>query len=94
MQMGITKNLHEALQSLRNPRSPCVVWADAICIDQSNIQERGQQVLFMREIYSASAMTLVYLGEAGWNATLVSALERTIIELANRLPPNYRIALS
>jgi hypothetical protein len=31
MQIGITKNLHEALQSLRNPDTPCVVWADAIC---------------------------------------------------------------
>jgi hypothetical protein len=42
MQMGITKNLHEALQSLHNPETPRAVWADAICIDQSNIQERGQ----------------------------------------------------
>ena len=94
MPMGITKNLHEALQKLRNPETPCTVWADAICINQSNIQERGQQVLFMRERYSASALTVVYLGKAGWNGTLVSMLGTTIIELAKRLPPNYRIAMS
>jgi hypothetical protein len=48
----------------------------------------------MREIYSASQLTVVYLGKAGWNGTLVSTLSTTIIELAKRLPPNYRIAIS
>jgi hypothetical protein len=48
----------------------------------------------MREIYSVSALTVVYLGRAGWNGTLVSVLGTTIIELAKLLPPNYRVALS
>ena len=33
MPMGITRNLHEALQGLRNPETPCAVWADAICTE-------------------------------------------------------------
>ncbi|KAK9424819.1 putative Heterokaryon incompatibility domain-containing protein [Seiridium unicorne] len=39
------------------------VWIDAICIDQSNIDERGSQVALMSQIYRSAQVNLVYLGE-------------------------------
>ena len=48
-------NLETALRQLRD--SHCIkqgfkLWADAICIDQRNLEERGQQIGRMRCIYS------------------------------------------
>ena len=36
-------------------------WVDAICIDQSNIVERNEQVLRMKEIYEAAQRVVVWL---------------------------------
>ena len=38
------------------------IWADAICIDQSSLAERSQQVQLMRQIYQSAACVLVWLG--------------------------------
>ena len=39
-----------------------LLWADAICIDQSNLRERGEQVQLMRSIYQQAKEVLVWLG--------------------------------
>jgi hypothetical protein len=56
-------NLFSALKRLR----PCIkdgsmCWADAICINQSCPTERNHQVSLMKEIYSRSQTTLIWLG--------------------------------
>jgi hypothetical protein len=40
-----------------------MLWADQICIDQSNLDERSQQVLLMKKIYENALTVFVYLGE-------------------------------
>jgi hypothetical protein len=40
------------------------LWADAICIDQLNTQERNHQVGLMREIYTLAKQTVVFLGDS------------------------------
>jgi hypothetical protein len=42
------------------------LWIDAICINQDNIQERGEQVAMMNEIYGRSDGNLVYFGGIRW----------------------------
>jgi hypothetical protein len=39
------------------------LWADAVCIDQSNVHERTEQVAMMGAIYSGASCTLVWLSE-------------------------------
>jgi hypothetical protein len=39
------------------------MWIDALCIDQSNVQERSHQVTLMSDIYSQAAGVVIYLGE-------------------------------
>ncbi|KAH7396998.1 heterokaryon incompatibility protein-domain-containing protein [Phaeosphaeria sp. MPI-PUGE-AT-0046c] len=38
------------------------IWVDAICIDQSNIKERGEQVTIMGELYKRSSYVLACVG--------------------------------
>ncbi|KAH8597552.1 heterokaryon incompatibility protein-domain-containing protein [Bisporella sp. PMI_857] len=58
----VTKNLKAALVRVRYADRPRVVWADAICINQRDIKERGHHVGFMGAIYSQAKRVLVYLG--------------------------------
>ena len=38
-------------------------WIDSICIDQSNVPERSQQVSIMEEIYKRAKRVVIWLGE-------------------------------
>lgn len=67
-------NLEAALRRFRSPpwadmdaedRQPTFIWADQICIDQSNPTERAHQVGMMRDIYESATEVLVWLGEQG-----------------------------
>jgi len=62
--LKVTNNLELALRYLRLPDKPRTIWVDAICIDQSNIEERNQQVRLMKSIYSFCAVDLVWVGES------------------------------
>ncbi|KLU89562.1 hypothetical protein MAPG_08533 [Magnaporthiopsis poae ATCC 64411] len=60
---NVGKNLEEALRQLR-PRVglPRILWIDAVCIDQTNTQERNQQVAQMDNVYRNAARVTVWLG--------------------------------
>lgn len=59
----IPKNLENALKRLRHADRRRYIWADAVCINQADISERGQQVSIMRRIYSKARRVLVWLGQ-------------------------------
>lgn len=60
----ITMNCENALRRLRREYVTRNVWVDAICIDQTNVSERGHQVQLMPKIYSGAQTVLIYVGEA------------------------------
>ncbi|KAF5704872.1 heterokaryon incompatibility (HET) domain-containing protein [Fusarium globosum] len=43
---------------------PTLLWVDAICINQDDLDERAQQVALMQQIYSRASSVLVWLGRA------------------------------
>jgi hypothetical protein len=62
--LKITTNCEAALRHLRHPSQPRVLWVDSICIDQSSIPEKNQQISVMMDIYAKAQRVLVWLGEA------------------------------
>ncbi|KAH8811230.1 heterokaryon incompatibility protein-domain-containing protein [Xylogone sp. PMI_703] len=68
---GVTKNLKSALLHLRKPDTPRTLWIDAICINQTDVDERSDQVQIMTEIYRRSLQTLVWLGDRSAHSHLV-----------------------
>jgi hypothetical protein len=56
-------NLYAALKRLRHERYSMLLWVDAICIDQSNIEERNHQVKLMDLIYKNAKIVFMWLGE-------------------------------
>ena len=63
-QFCVTVNLHAALSRLRDPSLQRILWVDAICINQENSEEQGQQVQLMAKVYSKAHRVIVWLGEA------------------------------
>src|ERR1700761_8213868 len=59
-QLMVTNILAEALAGIRSMFKSIVIWADAICIDQQNIAERGHQVKHMASIYQRAKRVLVW----------------------------------
>uniref|UniRef100_L2FDP2 Heterokaryon incompatibility n=1 Tax=Colletotrichum fructicola (strain Nara gc5) TaxID=1213859 RepID=L2FDP2_COLFN len=68
-QLPIGRNISDALRHIRRRDKPIRVWADAICIDQLNVNERNHQVQQMRDIYASSSETIIYLGNDNGRAT-------------------------
>jgi hypothetical protein len=60
----VARNLWSFLRQMnQNEDFITLFWIDAICIDQTNMQERNHQVQMMRQIYSNAELVLVWLGE-------------------------------
>ena len=55
--------LNEALRRIRDEDEERVLWVDALCINQLDINERNQHVQRMGEIYAKADRVLIWLGE-------------------------------
>jgi hypothetical protein len=59
-----TKNLKIALQYIRKADCDQVMWVDAVCINQNDIDERNDQVSLMGKLFSDAEHVIIWLGEA------------------------------
>jgi len=60
--LPITQNLFNALKRIRQPGSSTLLWIDAICINQTNIAERNNQIGLMRQIFNRASQVVAWLG--------------------------------
>jgi hypothetical protein len=58
----ITTNLESALRHLRERASKRMLWVDAICINQSDREERLSQVRWMASVYENAMEVRIWLG--------------------------------
>lgn len=58
----ITVNLHQALSDMRDATRQLRVWADALCINQNDDDEKNRQVSMMARIYYTANHTIIYVG--------------------------------
>ncbi|KAF8864224.1 hypothetical protein BDZ45DRAFT_582496, partial [Acephala macrosclerotiorum] len=65
-----TRNLEAALRQISRD-GYSTIWADAICINQDDNNERNHQTLYMREIYSAAECVIAWLGPETPSSTAI-----------------------
>jgi hypothetical protein len=70
----VTQNLWLALRHLRRRDSVCVMWIDAISINQLDNEERSTQVRRMKDIYSKAEEVIIWLGPEANDSTLALEL--------------------
>ena len=63
--LQITQSLRSALRILRTSSEDFPLWADQICINQRDHNEKSVQVGHMAAIFSRSTCTIAWLGEEG-----------------------------
>lgn len=89
-----TRNCWNALLYLRPWRGVRMVWIDAVCINQSNADERSNQVSKMASIYRDALRVIVYLGDdvASTSSPAKTHRPRHLLqELDNKAPdPNAK----
>ena len=62
-EFSVRLNLHAALSQLRDDYDATIsFWIDAICVDQSNTDERTAQVALMAQIYSGTQCNVTWFG--------------------------------
>lgn len=60
--ISIGVNLFNALCSIHTSQTKTVIWVDAVCINQGDLDERSHQVSMMATIYRAASKVRIYLG--------------------------------
>ncbi|KAI0439819.1 heterokaryon incompatibility protein-domain-containing protein [Xylaria telfairii] len=71
--LRVGRNLHSALWNIRQHNRTIMLWVDAICINQDDVNERNHQVQQMRRIYSSATETIIYVGGQTGSNTECSA---------------------
>lgn len=92
--LSVTRNLHEALVQLRDRFIDRVLWIDAICINQADLDERSCQVASMARIYAIASRVLVWLGPEGDDG-VAESLTRclSIIPIRNHSPGPRKVRI-
>ena len=61
------------------------VWIDALCIDQSNLVEKGQQVRLMRDIYQSATRVNAWVGNSSADSSLAMAFADTLFNTIQKI---------
>ncbi|KAF2117512.1 heterokaryon incompatibility protein-domain-containing protein [Lophiotrema nucula] len=66
----VTESLNGALERFQEQDRTLFIWADAVCINQENPEEKGAQVQEMGNIYRTALVVLAWLGPAADDSEL------------------------
>jgi Heterokaryon incompatibility protein (HET) len=87
--LNIPMSLETALRHLCDQTEPRVIWADAICINQNDSDEKTHQVSLMRNIYRKASRVMIWLGPESTNGPGELALDLVpYLAAASRDPNN------
>ncbi|KAK2768523.1 hypothetical protein FQN54_000379 [Arachnomyces sp. PD_36] len=87
--LWVPRSLGDALRQFRHPSHERILWADAICINQDDDNEKSQQIRLMRDIFKRARTVLIWLGnEDAHYAESVFELSRRIFRKdVTSIPP-------
>ncbi|PMD40264.1 hypothetical protein L207DRAFT_565768 [Hyaloscypha variabilis F] len=86
----VTQNLATALVYLRHATVPRVLWIDALCVNQMDINERSSQVSRMANIYRKADRVVVWLGPESVEDCSAQALS-TLRDIGSRMEVNWEL---
>jgi hypothetical protein len=84
--MSITSNLLDAMRRLRSTSKSRLLWIDAVCINQRDLDKRAEQMPLMGKIYSGASKVMVWVGEEDASRVVIKIF-RDRTTLTRRLGP-------
>jgi hypothetical protein len=82
----VTANCHAALSHVSRNTPLRLLWVDSVCIDQTNVEEQGQQVALMAEIYHKAKEVLIWLGDSNEDSEVTMKALGKLSRLARFFP--------
>lgn len=79
-EVKVTRNLAAALREIFRHNKKQFIWADAVCINQSDINERNHQVSKMRLVYEKAEKVTAWLGEEYQNSEKAFKFFRSLLK--------------
>ncbi|KAL2074833.1 hypothetical protein VTL71DRAFT_8612 [Oculimacula yallundae] len=70
----VRENLWHALDHLRLDDAVRILWIDAICINQADIDERGHQVKLMGKVYTQASGVVAWIGQSDDSSSITIGL--------------------
>ncbi|VUC23049.1 unnamed protein product [Clonostachys rosea] len=89
----ITKSLFHALKDLRYSaieEGPRYLWADGVCINQEDTDERSRQVGLMAEVYGSALKVVTYVGRDTMDVKKGIELAKTLVAAPKKSAPDAR----
>ena len=80
----VTENLFYALRQLARSGEHDYLWVDALCIDQTNLEEKASQILIMGDIYACANQVIVWLGNDSSDVSVFSHIRDTLVHTLKR----------
>jgi hypothetical protein len=84
--IDVTVSLEDAIWHFRSATEDLILWADAVCINQDDDDERSSQVRLMRDIYAGTKYVMAWIGNP--EADTVSAY-KLVEELGIRILDDF-----
>lgn len=84
----LTSSLHRVFIELQRRGYRGKVWADAVCIDQSNDEEKSVQIPLMGKIYRNAYEVFAWLGQGRPDQRLKSGLIMDLCDLLSGIAPS------
>ncbi|KAH7370435.1 heterokaryon incompatibility protein-domain-containing protein [Rhexocercosporidium sp. MPI-PUGE-AT-0058] len=90
VQVWVQENLYHALLALRKVNQTRILWVDAICVNQLDIEERGSQIQQMCGIYGQAERVITWVGldSDGGSLLAMSFVEKIYEEVFPDGPDN------
>jgi hypothetical protein len=84
--ISVRHNCYYALWQARLHYPESLVWIDAVCINQLDLEEKTAQVMMMYEIYSRALQVLACIGPSDYNSDAVQHAVDDLDAVVQRLP--------
>jgi hypothetical protein len=84
----VTQNLATALVYLRHATVPRVLWIDALCVNQEDMEERSSQVARMADIYRRAHRVVVWLGPESLEERSAQAVS-TMLDIGSQIEVDW-----
>ena len=88
--MRVTSNLFDALKHLRLDNKDRILWIDAICINQSDANERKHQVRHMGNIYKEADHVIVWLGHSSVHSDYIMDFMKQLQDMTKKVEGDWR----
>ncbi|KAL8856235.1 MAG: hypothetical protein Q9178_007152 [Gyalolechia marmorata] len=92
-QLLTTPNCLAALRQFRQNDKPEVLWVDSLCIDQTSIPEKNEQVAPMGEIYKTAQYVIVWLGTSDRSTDIAIKTFKEMMDATNLTRENIQSVL-